>query len=72
MSYEGKMLENLKMPTRTEVEEALLKSLFRNSGTIKEFGAGEKIVDEIADDFGLNKEQRTAYLETIYTEGGLH
>jgi hypothetical protein len=66
MSYESKMLQDLKMPTRKEVEQALLKSLFNNNGTIKEFGAGEKIVDEIADDFALNEEQRTTYLETIY------
>jgi hypothetical protein len=43
-SYERKMLEDLKMPTRREVEQALLKSLFNNNGVIKEFGACEKIV----------------------------
>lgn len=66
MSYERKMLEDLKMPTREEVELALLKSLFTHNGTIKEFDAEEKTVEEIADDFGLNEEQRTAYLETVY------
>jgi hypothetical protein len=66
MSYERKMLEDLKMPTRREIEQALLKSLFNHNGVIKEFGAGEKIVEEIANDFGLNEEQRTACLETIY------
>lgn len=66
MSYESKMLEDLNMPTRREVEQALLKSLFCNNGVIKEFGTGEKIVDDIANDFGLNEEQRTACLETIY------
>lgn len=66
MSYEGKMLEDLRMPTREEVEHILLKSLFNNNGTIKEFGAGEKIVEEIANEFGLSEEQRTSYLETIY------
>jgi hypothetical protein len=66
MNYERKMLEDLEMPTRREIEQALLKSLFNNNGVIKEFGAGEKIVEEIANDFGLNEEQRTAYLETIY------
>jgi hypothetical protein len=66
MSYERKMLEDLRMPNRKEVEEALLRSLFINNGSIKEFGAGEKIVDEIANEFGLNEEQRTAYLETTY------
>ena len=54
------------MPTRKEVEHGLLISLFNHNGAIREFGAGEKIVDEIANDFGLNEEQRTAYLETIY------
>jgi hypothetical protein len=33
MSYEGKMLEDLKMPTRREVEQALLKSLFNHNNT---------------------------------------
>jgi len=66
MSYERKMLEDLKMPTRREIEQALLEALFNNNGVIKEFGAGEKIVEEIANDFGLNEEQRTASLETIY------
>ncbi|MEJ7681185.1 MAG: HNH endonuclease [Segetibacter sp.] len=66
MSYEGKMLEDLKMPSRKEVGKALLKSLFKHNGVIKEFGAGEEIVDEIASDFGLSEEQRNAYLETIY------
>jgi predicted restriction endonuclease len=66
MSYESKMLIDLNMPTRREVEQALLKSLFDNNGVIKEFGADEKIVDDIANDFGLNEEQRTAFLETIY------
>jgi len=66
MSYEKRMLEELKMPTQKEVEQALLKSLFRNNGVIREFGVGEKTVEEIADDFDLNEEQRTAYLETVY------
>lgn len=66
MSYEGKMLEDLKMPTRNEVEQALLKSLFKHKGVIKEFGAGEEIVEEIGNYFGLSEEQKTAYLETIY------
>lgn len=66
MSYERKMLEDLKMPSRKEVEQALLKSLFNNNGVIKEFGSSEKIVEEIANGFGLNEEQRTAYLETVY------
>ncbi len=66
MSYERRMLEDLKMPTRKEVEQALLMSLFNNNGVINEFGTDENIVEEIANDFGLNEEQRTAYLETTY------
>ncbi len=66
MSYERKILENLRMPTQKEVEQALLKSLFKNNGVIKEFGVGEKVVEEIADDFHLSEEQRATYLETIY------
>jgi hypothetical protein len=66
MNYERKMLEDLMMPRRKEVEQALLKSLFNNNGAIKEFSAGEKIVDEIADEFDLNEQQRTAYLKTVY------
>jgi hypothetical protein len=66
MSYEGKMLADLKMPARKEVEHALLKSLFCHNGVIKEFGVEEEIVNEIADDFNLTSEQRTAFLKTIY------
>jgi len=66
MSYEGQMLKKLRMPARKEVKEALLKALFRHDGTIREFGAQEEIVEEIADYFGLNADQRNAYLETIY------
>jgi HNH endonuclease len=66
MSYEGKMLQKLKMPVRKEVEEVLLIALFKHNGVIKEFSASEKIVAEIADEFSLNDKQRTAYLETVY------
>ena len=66
MSYESKMLKELQMPLRKEVEEALLKALFRHNGVIKEFSSGEKIVDEIAEEFELDKKQRNAYLETVY------
>ncbi len=45
MSYESKMLKDLKMPTRKEVEQALLKSLLNHNGVIKEFGSGEKILN---------------------------
>lgn len=54
------------MPTRSEVANALLVTLFRHNGVVKEFGAGEEIVDEIANDFSLNAGQKTAYLETLY------
>lgn len=66
MSYESSMLQKLKMPTRTQVAEILLKTLFRYNGTVKEFGAGEEVVHEIADELGLLEEQRNAHLETIY------
>ncbi|MFH1196277.1 MAG: HNH endonuclease [bacterium] len=66
MSYEKKMLDEYNMPSRKAVEDALLKSLFKHNGTIKEFGAEEEIVDELADDFELSTQQREAYLETIY------
>jgi hypothetical protein len=66
MSYESKMLEQLAMPTRKEVEQALLRTLLKHDGVIKEFGSGEEIVDEIAGLFGLNESQRSAFLETIY------
>lgn len=66
MSYEGAMLSALEMPTRQNVELALLKALFRHDGAIEEFGAGEHIVEEIANEFNLSHGQRTAVLETIY------
>ncbi len=57
---------NIKMPSTEEIEEALLVSLFNHNGSIKEFASGEEIVNEIADYFQLNEEQRTAALERIY------
>lgn len=66
MSYEGSMLAALEMPTRQDVELALLKALFRHDGSIEEFGAGEHIVEEMANEFNLSHNQRTAVLETIY------
>ena len=60
------MLEQLAMPTRKEVEQALLRALLKHDGVIKEFGSGEEIVDEIAGEFGLSEHQRSAFLETIY------
>lgn len=66
MSYEGKMREDYKMPSTEEIEQSLLVSLFNHNGTIKEFSSGEEIVNEIADYFHLNENQRTAVLERIY------
>ncbi len=66
MSYESRMLEQLAMPTRTEVGRVLLRTLLKHGGVVKEFGAGQQVVDEIADQFQLNEGQRTAALETIY------
>lgn len=66
MSYEGKMLEQLAMPTRKQVEQALLRELLKHGGVIKEFGSGQEVVDEIANDFELNERQRSAFLQTVY------
>jgi hypothetical protein len=60
------MLQDLKMPTRKEVEQVLLITLFNHNGTIKEFATGEEIVNEIANKFSLNEQQRTIPLERIY------
>ena len=54
------------MPTQTEVEQTLLRALLKHGGVIKEFGSGQEIVDEMANEFGLNERQRSAFLETIY------
>jgi len=66
MSYESKMLERFAMPTRKQVEQSLLRALIKHGGVIKEFGIGQEIVNEIANDFNLNKHQRTAFLQTVY------
>ncbi len=60
------MLEQFNMPSRQKVEQALLQILLKHGGVIKEFGPGQEIVDEIANDFGLNENQRSAFLQTIY------
>ncbi len=65
MSYESKMLKDLKMPVRNEVEESLLIALFKHNGVIKEFGSSEEIVAEIADYFGLTEEQGSVYVKTV-------
>ena len=66
MSYESRMLEQLAMPTRTKVGRALLGTLLKHGGVVKEFGAGQEVVDEIANQFQLSESQRTAALETVY------
>jgi hypothetical protein len=66
MSYEGDMLRTWAMPTKQEVEDSLLKTLFKYNGVIKEFGSGEGIVNEIADLFSFNEEQKKVVLERIY------
>ncbi|MBK8053170.1 MAG: HNH endonuclease [Saprospiraceae bacterium] len=66
MSYEGDMFKKLGMPSKMDVELAILKTLFKNNGTIKEFASGEEIVTEIANLFSLNEEQRHSVLERIY------
>ena len=66
MSYESQMLAELAMPAKSEVENALIKVLFKHNGVIKEFGSGQEIVDEIADEFNLDENQRSAYLKTVY------
>jgi hypothetical protein len=55
MSYESKMLEQFAMPSRKQVEHTLLRVLLKHDGVIKEFGSGEEIVDEIADEFAARR-----------------
>jgi HNH endonuclease len=66
MSYESRMLAELAMPTRAGVQRALLRTLLKHGGVVREFAAGEEVVGELADQFQLNSAQRTAALETIY------
>src|SRR5437773_5680542 len=66
VSYESRMLGRLAMPTRTQVGRALLRTLLKHGGVVKEFGAGQEVVDQLADEFQLNRAQRTATLETVY------
>ena len=54
------------MPRRAEVQNALLRTLLKHGGVVKEFAAGEEVVDELADRFQLNPAQRTAALKTVY------
>lgn len=66
MSYESRMLADLAMPSRGKIQRALLRTLFKHGGAVKEFAAGEEVVAELADQFQLNSAQRTAALETVY------
>jgi len=66
MSYEREMLKQFAMPTQKRVEEHLLQVLLKHGGVVKEFGAGQEIVDEIADLFHLTALQRSAFMETTY------
>lgn len=66
MSYENRMLEKLAMPPRQQVEQSLLQSLLKHGGVIKEFGPGQEIVDQLANEFRLNEQQRSAFLQTVY------
>src|SRR5437899_8513137 len=66
ISYEKRMLQQLAMPTRIDVRRALLRTVLKNGGVVKEFGAGQDMVDQLADEFHLNKAQRSAALETVY------
>jgi putative restriction endonuclease len=65
-SYEATMLAQLAMPSRQQVERALLRALLRHGGVVKEFATGQRIVNELADECALTKRQRSAYLETTY------
>lgn len=66
MSYESEMLKKYNMPLKEDVQEVLLKTLFKHNGVVKEFSSDENIVGEIADFFALSEEQRTVSLERIY------
>ena len=66
MSYESRMLADLAMPSRGKIQRALLRTLLKHGGVVKEFAAGEEVVAELADQFQLNSAQRTAALETVY------
>src|SRR6266536_6050769 len=66
MSYESRMLADLAMPSRGKVQRALLRTLLKHGGVVKEFAAGEEVVAELAYQFQLNSAQRTAALETVY------
>jgi len=66
MSYESDMLARLAMPAKKEVADAILITLFRHNGLVKDFSTGEDVVNEIAALFSLSSEQRQTVLERIY------
>ncbi len=66
MSYEGQMLDDLRMPSKAAVETHLLTALLRHRGVVKEFAKDEDIVNELAGEFALSQQQRNATLERIY------
>ncbi len=66
MSYEKKTFEQLALPPREKVIQALLLALLKHNGVIKEFGAeNQEFCNEIADELELTKAQRTASMQTI-------
>src|SRR5438046_4881601 len=66
MSYERRILEQFAMPIRGEVRQTILRTLLKHGGVVKEFAAGQQVVEEIANEFELTQAQRTAALETVY------
>ncbi len=48
MSYERNKLKKFNMPDREDMEKSLLKFLFNNNGSIKEFGSKEAIVTDFS------------------------
>ena len=66
MSYESDMFQRFAMPPQKTVEKMLLRELLKHGGTIKEFASGQDIVDQLANEFQLDEQQRSAFLETIY------
>jgi hypothetical protein len=63
------MLADLAMPSRGNVQRALLRMLLRHGGVVKEFAVGEEVVGELADQFQLNSAQRTAALGNGLSKG---
>ena len=63
------MLAQLAMPTRKQIRRALLRTLLKNSAVVKEFGTGQEVVEQLADEFHLDEAQRTAALETVLSKG---